>query len=147
MISHQKLFIQTLVFPNIRKSVWNMLKLTTLRSEKGFDNFISSDASVVIVHHFLCHGCQVYLEGIKSRLEDFTDIKLARIHMILNWVIDEAGLYGDVEEENIFLKERFSVGNLFPTTLFFKNGKLIRNVDGVLAVNQLRTIIDETFGN
>jgi hypothetical protein len=123
-----------------------MLKLATLRSEKGFDRFISQGDSVIIVHHFLCHGCQVYLEDVKSHLEDFTHVNLARIHMTLNWVIDEAGLYGDVEEENIFLKKRFSVGNLFPTTLFFKNGNLIRREDGVIAPNQLKNLIDDTFG-
>lgn len=124
-----------------------MPKLTTLRSEKGFDDFISKGDSVIIVHHFLCHGCQVYLEDVKSHLEDFTHIRLARIHMTLNWVIDEAGLYGDVEEENIFLKKRFSVGNLFPTTLFFNDGKMIKRVDGVLSTHELRSIIDETFAH
>jgi hypothetical protein len=121
------------------------LKLKTLRSEKGFDSFISQKNSVVIVHHFLCHGCQVYLEDIKNQLKLFTDIPLARIHLTLNWVIDKAGLYGDVEEENKFLANRFGVGDYFPATLFFKDGKLIKRVNGPQTGQQLRDIIDKTF--
>jgi thiol-disulfide isomerase/thioredoxin len=119
---------------------------TTLKSEKKFDSFIKSGNSAVIVYHFLCHGCQAYLEELKDRVDEFSDVGLARIHMTLNWVIKEAELYGDVEEENIFLRDRYDVGNLFPTTLFFNNGKLVRKVDGVLTPAQLRCVIDETFG-
>lgn len=122
-----------------------MQKLTTLKSEKKFDSFIENNHSVVIVYHFLCHGCQVYMEDLKNNLEEFNDIELARIHMTLDWVIDKAELYGDVEEENKFLADRFGVGDLFPTTLFFHKGNLLRRADGVLTIAQLRDLIDETF--
>lgn len=123
------------------------IKLKTLRSERGFDKFISQKYSVVIVHHFLCHGCQVYLEDLKEHLEMFTDIPLARIHLTLNWVIDKAGLYGDVEEENKFLADRFGVGDYFPATLFFKEGKLIKRINGAQTGQSLREIINKTFYN
>jgi thiol-disulfide isomerase/thioredoxin len=117
-----------------------------LKSEKGFDKFISGENSVVIVYHFLCNGCKVYIEDLKKNPEIFNDIGLAKIHMTLDWVIDKAELYGDVKEENTFLAARFGVGNLFPTTLFFKSGELIKKVDGALNTRQLRDIADDTFG-
>ncbi len=120
-------------------------RLTTIKSERGFDRFLTNEKCVVIVHHFLCHGCQVYLGDIKENLDIFGDIPLARVHMTLNWVIDEAGLYGDVEEENIFLRDRYGVGNLFPTTLFFQKRKLIKRVDGSLSASQLKDMAQKTF--
>ncbi len=122
-----------------------MPKVKELKSEKGFNKFISNDNSVVIVYHFLCHGCQIYIDDLKKNPEIFSDVNLAKIHMILDWVIDRAELYGDVEEENKFLAQRFGVGNLFPTTLFFKKGELIKKVDGSLNTQQLRNIINDIF--
>jgi hypothetical protein len=127
--------------------VQNVNKLTTIKSERGFDRFLKNENCVVVVHHFLCHGCQVYLEDLKKNLGLFNNISLARVHMTLNWVIDEAGLYGDVEEENMFLKDRYGVGNLFPTTLFFQKGELIKRVDGSMSAGQLRDTMDRTFEN
>jgi hypothetical protein len=129
----------------VKPLVPKMQNLTTLKSEKKFDKFIENNHSVVIVYHFLCHGCQVYIEDLKNHLEEFNDVGLARIHMTLDWVIDKAELYGDVEEENKFLAHRYGVGNLFPATLFFHKGNLMRRVDGVLSIDQLRDLIDETF--
>jgi hypothetical protein len=88
----------------------------------------------------------VYIEDLKKNPETFNDVGLAKIHMTLDWIIDKAELYGDVEEENTFLTQRFGVGNLFPTTLFFKSGKLVNKVDGALNTKQLRNIVDQTFG-
>ena len=123
-----------------------MPKVKELKSERGFNKFISNDNSVVIVYHFLCHGCQLYIEDLKKNPEIFSDVNLAKIHMTLDWVIDKAELYGDVEEENKFLAHRYGVGNLFPTTLFFKKGEFIKKVDGSLNTQQLRNIINEAFG-
>jgi hypothetical protein len=140
-------YLYDLLFPVTILWVKIVEKLTTIKSERGFDRFLSNENCVIIVHHFLCHGCQVYLENLKNNLEILSAIPIARIHMTLTWVIDEAGLYGDVEEENIFLRDRFGVGNLFPTTLFFQKGKLIKRVDGSMTADQLKDMAVKTFSS
>ncbi|MDP7265576.1 MAG: hypothetical protein QGH39_08460, partial [Candidatus Thermoplasmatota archaeon] len=72
-------------------------------------------------------------------------IPLGRIHLNLEWVIREAGMIGDVEEENTFLVERYKVGNLFPVTLFFENRNVVKRVDGALTVEQLKDLFKDTF--
>ena len=128
-----------------------LARLKTLRSAKSFDKFIPQEQAVVIVYNYLCPACEQYLEELKPRMEEFNDFPIARIHMNLNWVIQEAKMTGDVTEENTFLVERYGLGNLFPSTIFFKNGKLIKRVDGAQSPEQLKehikTIFDVDFVN
>jgi protein-disulfide isomerase len=122
-----------------------LARLKTLRSEKSFDKYIDQDQSVVIVYNYLCPACEQYLEEMKPRMEEFNDFPIARIHMNLKWVIQKAEMVGDVSEENTFLLERYGLGDLFPATIFFKNGKLIRRVDGAKSPEQLKELIKKTF--
>ena len=122
-----------------------MKRMKTLRSERSFNKFIDQKNCIVIVYHFLCPACETYLGDMKHGLDLMGELPIGRIHVNLDWVIKEAGMIGDVEEENTFMVDRFQVGNLFPSTLFFKNGNLIRRVDGALAPKQLKAISVKVF--
>jgi thiol-disulfide isomerase/thioredoxin len=125
--------------------VIHLARLKTLRSVKSFDKFIPQEQAVVIVYNYLCPACEQYLGELKPRMEEFNDFPIGRIHMNLEWVIQKAEMTGDVTEENMFLFDRYRVGDLFPVTLFFKNGELIKRVDGVQSPEQLREHIESIF--
>ena len=122
-----------------------MARLTKLRSKRSFDRFIDQEKCVVIVHHYLCLGCQTYRKDITESLDLFNGVGVASMHMTTNRIIDKESLNGDVEEENLFLGERYGAGDDFPATLFFSNGKMKRRVDGPLTPQELLNLIDETF--
>ena len=122
-----------------------MAKIKTLRAERSFDRFIDQDRCAVIVYHFLCLACVIYHDEVKTRIGELGEIPLGRIHLNLEWVIREAGMVGDVEEENTFLVKRYKVGNLFPVTLFFENGKVVKRVDGAWTTDQLKALFRDTF--
>jgi hypothetical protein len=58
-------------------------------------------------------------------------------------MIKKAKMIGDVQEENMFLTERYRVGNLVPTTLIFSKGELIKQMDGSMDQVTLKKIIDD----
>lgn len=122
-----------------------MTKLKTLRSSKSFDKFIVQERCVVISYNYLCPACERYLDELKEIQENFFYVPVGRIHQVLNWVIKEAGMIGEVEEENIFLMERYGVGNSFPDTLFFSNGNLISSIKGYMAPDDLQEQIKQVF--
>ncbi len=110
-----------------------MGRLKTLRSEKGFDEFIALDSAVVVVHHYTCPSCDIYQTRFRHLLDAHPELPLARIHMTLDWVIEKAGLTGDVQEENVFLRDRYGIGEEFPMTLFFSNGQLLKAEKGIIS--------------
>jgi len=124
-----------------------MAKIKTLRSEKSFDRFIDQDKCAVIVYHFLCPACISYHDEVKTRVGEMGGIPMSRIHLNLEWVIREAGMVGDVAEENTFLVDRYGLGDQFPVTLLFENGQVIKRVNGALTAVQLKGLFDVTFKN
>lgn len=122
-----------------------MAKIKTLRSERSFDRFIAQDRCAVVVYHFLCPACITYHDEVKINIGKLGEIPVGRIHLNMNWVIREAGMTGDVEEENTFLVDRYGVGDQFPVTLLFENGKPVKRVNGALTAVQLKEIFSVTF--
>jgi thioredoxin-related protein len=125
--------------------VTNLARLKTLRSNKSFNQFIAQKYSVVVVYNYLCPACEQYLKDLRSNIDEFDDFPIACVHLNLKWMIEKAEIIGDVEEENTFLVERYGVGDLVPTTLFFKDSKLIKRVNGALSPSQLKNLINKTF--
>ena len=63
----------------------------------------------------------------------------------MSLVIDQAGLVGDAQVENGFLKIRYGVGQSVPETMFFKNGELVGIIQGALSKEVLTKSIQKAF--
>jgi len=128
---------------NIRKKI---RPVYNLRNKKAFDHFIENhELAVVVVYHYICPHCEIYLPMYKKLAAEFTDDPrpaFGKIHIQLRWMIEDADLRGDVEEENVFLK-KYDVGKKVPATMFFRSGKLLWKLDGRLDPPVFRGLVQK----
>ena len=117
-----------------------------LRNKKAFDHFIENNGlAVIVVYHYICPQCERYLPMYKKLAAEFKDDPepaFGKIHLQLHWMIEDAHLTGDVEEENVFLK-KYKVGKRVPATLFFRSGHLIWKIEGILAPAVIRGLVSK----
>lgn len=115
-----------------------------LKDRKTFESFIANnDIAVIVAYHYLCPQCETYVKQFKKVAIEYEDdglLNFAKIHIQLQWMIEKAKLKGDVHEENVFLTS-YDVGSKVPATMFFKKGKLIWKIEGVLEPPILRGLI------
>lgn len=100
---------------------------------------------VVVVYHYICPGCERYLPIYKDLAAEYTgekDLVFGKIHMQLEWMIRDAELVGDVEEENVFLR-KYDVGQKVPATMFFVDGTLKWKIEGLLTPPVFRGLISK----
>jgi hypothetical protein len=115
-----------------------------LRDKKSFDSFTAHKTySIIVAYHYLCPECETYLKQFKKiavEYENENDLLFGKIHIQLDWMIEKAGLTGDVTEENVFLKE-LGVGSAVPATLFFRDGSLVWHPEGALPPPVFRGLV------
>jgi hypothetical protein len=115
-----------------------------LRDREAFESFIQNKPyTVIVAYHYLCPQCESYLKQFRIHGKEYQnekDLIFGKIHIQLQWMIDKAELKGDVEEENTFLQE-LDIGKKVPATLFFRNGKLVWKIEGVLVPPIFRGLI------
>ncbi|UCH89325.1 MAG: thioredoxin family protein [Thermoplasmata archaeon] len=115
-----------------------------LRDQEAFEWFIAnSQFAVIVVYHYVCPECDSYLKQLRRLAAEYKKderLSFGKIHIQLEWMIREAKLKGDVEEENTFLVE-LDVGKKVPATLFYNNGKLKWKLEGVLPPPIFRGLI------
>ena len=127
--------------------------LIPLWDEKRFDMHIKHSEKVIVgVYHFLCPHCHVHLNMLNALAGQYYDkaadekITFCKIHLHLDWINEKADLSRHVENENTFLLDRYDIGKSFPSTLFFRNGTLLKVVNGAKSLQEMKAIISEVYG-
>jgi len=115
-----------------------------LRNRAAFESFVAQNRFCIIVaYHYLCPDCDKYIKLFKNLSAEYRNeeaLMFGKIHIQLSWMIKKAKLEGDVEEENVFLRD-YGVGKAVPATLFFDNGNLVWKIEGLLSPPIFRGLV------
>ncbi len=98
-----------------------------LKSEE-FDDFVSEGNTIVDFWAAWCGPCRIYKPIFHSAAESHKNVKFASV---------------DVDSETE-IAQRFGVMSI-PTTLFFKDGKLIDRKVGVMDEDEIASSFQELF--